>query len=210
MVRLKRFALGALWTNCYLVWDENGDAFIVDPGGAAGDVADFIGENKLRLRWIILTHGHGDHIGGISDVRHLSANGVAIHERDSSCLTDPDKNLSSHMGAPVELTPAEKILRDGDELTSGRLSIKVIHTPGHTLGGVSLFVSGEGENILFSGDTLFARSVGRTDLPGGDEETLMSSLKKLEPLPDDLKVFPGHGPDTTLGDEKRYNPYWPR
>lgn len=209
-MKLKRFALGALWTNCYLVWDDGGDAFVVDPGGAAGEVVDFIRSNKLNLRWIFLTHGHGDHIGGLSDIRPLSENGAAIHEKDSACLTNAGKNLSSYIGESIELAAAERILQDGDILRVGTMEIKVIYTPGHTLGGISLLVSDSGGKILFSGDTLFARSIGRTDLPGGSEDTLMESLKKLEHLPDDLRVFPGHGPDTTLGDEKKHNPYWPR
>lgn len=209
-MKLKRFALGALWTNCYLVWDGNGDAFVVDPGGPAGDVADFIEENKLRLNWIILTHGHGDHIGGISDLRDKSLNGVAVHEKDAAYLTSASKNFSSYMGEPVEFAEADRMLSDGDLLKAGKIEIKVIHTPGHTLGGISLLVSEGEEKLLLSGDTLFARSIGRTDLPGGNEDTLMQSLKKLNSLPDELRVFPGHGPDTTIGEEKRHNPYWPR
>lgn len=209
-MKQKRFALGALWTNCYLVWDSRGEALVVDPGGKADEVADFIDANKLRLNWIILTHGHGDHIGGVADLKGMSANGVAIHEKDAACLTSANKNFSSYMGEPIELRAADRLLSDGDSLKAGELDIKVIHTPGHTLGGISLLVSDSAEQVLFSGDTLFARSIGRTDLPGGDEDTLMQSLKKLEPLPDDLPVFPGHGPSTVLGEEKRYNPYWPR
>lgn len=209
-MKQKRFALGALWTNCYLVWDSRGDALVVDPGGRAAEVADFIDDNKLRLNWIILTHGHGDHIGGVADLRGMSANGVAIHEMDASCLTSANKNFSSYMGEPIELLAADRLLSDGDTLKAGELEIKVIHTPGHTRGGISLLVSDGAEQVLFSGDTLFARSIGRTDLPGGDEDTLMQSLKKLEPLPDGLMVFPGHGPSTVLGEEKRYNPYWPK
>lgn len=209
-MKLKRFALGELWTNCYLVWDDDGEAFIVDPGAPAEEVADFVREKGLRVHWIFLTHGHGDHIGGVSDVRSMSENGVAVHEKDAPCLVSAKHNLSSYVGGAVELAAADRMLRDGDILKAGRMEIKVIHTPGHTLGGVSLLVSEGDEKILFSGDTLFARSVGRTDLPGGDEDTLMKSLEKLEPLPDEIRVFPGHGPETILGDEKRFNPYWPR
>lgn len=208
-MKLKRFALGALWTNCYLVWDDNGEAFAVDPGGPADEVAGFIEDNKLKLNWIILTHGHGDHIGGISDLRHKSLNGVAVHEKDADYLTSACKNFSTYTGTPVEFAKADRLLNDGDLLKIGEMEVKVIFTPGHTQGGISLLASQGEEKLLFSGDTLFARSVGRTDLPGGDEETLVQSLRKLNKLPSGLKVYPGHGPDTTIGDEKRHNPYWP-
>jgi glyoxylase-like metal-dependent hydrolase (beta-lactamase superfamily II) len=209
-MKIKRFALGPLWTNCYLIWDTNNDGIVVDPGGPSEEVEKFMRDNDIRLHWIILTHGHGDHIGGVAELRNLSENGVAIHSDDALCLTDANKNLSAFMGSPTELPSAEKILNDGDNLKVGRLLINVIHTPGHTLGGICLLISEGEEQILISGDTLFARSVGRSDLPGGDENTLIESLKRLNNLPDKLRVFPGHGPETTLGAEKQYNPYWPR
>lgn len=209
-MNIKRFPLGTLWTNCYLIWDDSGDGFVVDPGGPAKEVEDFIRSHDIRVKWIILTHGHNDHIGGVSELRNLSENGVAVHEDDADCLTSAQKNLSTFMGAEVEVASADRLLRDGERLTVGGMTLDVIHTPGHTLGGICIVVTDGGEQILISGDTLFARSIGRSDLPGGDEDTLIESLKKLDGLPLKMRVFPGHGPETTIGAEKQYNPYWPR
>ena len=114
------------------------------------------------------------------------------------------------MGDALELPSAEKMLNDGDRLKVGKMTLDVIHTPGHTPGGICIVVTDGEEQILISGDTLFARSIGRSDLPGGNEDVLIESLKKLDGLPDKLRVFPGHGPETTIGAEKQYNPYWPR
>ena len=206
-MNIKRFPLGTLWTNCYLIWDDSGDGFVIDPGGPAKEVEDFIRSQDIRVHWIILTHGHSDHI---ADLRNLSENGVAIQSEDAECLTSASKNLSTYMGDALELPSAEKMLNDGDRLKVGKMTLDVIHTPGHTPGGICIVVTDGEEQILISGDTLFARSIGRSDLPGGNEDVLIESLKKLDGLPDKLRVFPGHGPETTIGAEKQYNPYWPR
>lgn len=209
-MKIKRYALGVLWTNCYIVWDRNGYAVVVDPGGPAKEVVDFIHDKCLNLQWILLTHGHGDHIGGVSDLIGLSEHGLAIHCDDSECLTDANKNLSAFMMEPLVMPPADTLLNDGDILKCGDISIKVIHTPGHTLGCICLLFSEGEEQFLISGDTLFARSVGRCDLPGGDEKLLTESLKKLDTFPCTMRVFPGHGPETTIEAERMYNPYWPK
>lgn len=209
-MNIQRFPLGELWTNCYILWDDNKKGIIVDPGGPAEYVADFVTENKIDVAYIMLTHGHADHIGGIPDVRKLSKYGVAIHTDDACCLTNPDKNLSFAFGKAFSLLEAEKLLTDGEIVTVGNLKIEVIHTPGHTLGGVCFYVEDGADKILLCGDTLFELSIGRTDLPGGDETVLINSLRKLERFPDDLEACPGHGPATNIGKEKKYNPYWPR
>ncbi|MDR2780600.1 MAG: MBL fold metallo-hydrolase [Synergistaceae bacterium] len=209
-MRIERFQVGSLWTNCYVVAGENGEALVIDPGGPMGDVRRFITDNGLRVKQILLTHGHSDHIMGLKEIRDIASGGVAVHPEDADCVTDPSKNLSAVMGSPFQSKASESALRDGDVIRAGDLTAKVIHTPGHTRGGCCFYVSEGGDALLISGDTLFARSVGRTDLPGGDEETLLESLKKLDGFPDSLPVYPGHGPSTTLGEERRLNPFWPR
>ena len=209
-MKIKRFALGALWTNCYVISDAASEGIVIDPGGPAAEVEEYIRDNDIRLHWIILTHGHGDHIGGVSELRNLSENGIAVHTEDADCLVDANRNLSAFMGTSVELPSADKKFNEGDTLKVGSMNIRVIHTPGHTVGGICLHIKDEDEEVLISGDTLFARSIGRSDLPGGDEDVLVRSLKKLTDFPDKLRVLPGHGPETTIGAEKIYNPYWPR
>ena len=209
-MKIKRFALGALWTNCYVISDSGSEGIVIDPGGPAAEVEEYIRDNDIRLHWIILTHGHGDHIGGVPELRNLSENGIAIHTEDADCLVDANRNLSAFMGTSVELPSADKKLNEGDTLKVGNMYIRVIHTPGHTVGGICLHIKEDDDEVLISGDTLFARSIGRSDLPGGDEDVLVRSLKKLTGLPDKLRVLPGHGPETTIGAEKIYNPYWPR
>ena len=209
-MKLKRFPLGMLWTNCYVVSSDTGAAVVVDPGGPAEEVRAYLEAEKLILEWILLTHGHGDHIFGVGELRDLARKGVAIDNGDAGCLTSPSQNLSGHMGQPVDFAPADHLLRDGEKIAVGGMTIEVIHTPGHTPGGCCFYVTEGGDAILLSGDTLFARSIGRSDLPGGDESTLVRSLEKLERFPDELGVYPGHGPDTTIGDERNLNPFWPR
>ena len=209
-MEIKRFSLGELGANCYLVWSDSGEAVVIDPGGESPEVKKFITENNIKLKMVILTHGHGDHIGGVSYLRPFSDGGVAIHADDADCLTDAGVNLSGAMGRPVATAQAEKLLQDGDEFSVGGMKVKVIHTPGHTKGSCSFDISEGFERAVFTGDTLFARSVGRTDLPGGSESELRSSIEKLSKLPAYLQVYPGHGPDTTLGEERANNPFWPR
>lgn len=208
-MEIKRFPLGFLWTNCYLVWDEGGDAFVVDPGGDPTEVVDFIESKGLKLHWVLLTHGHGDHLMGVEPLRRVSNSGIAMHTLDAPCLTRSALNLSDHMPTPVEFAAAERLLEDGDTLRVGKMTVTVMHTPGHTVGGVCFFAQEGEKELLLSGDTLFARSVGRSDLPGGDEAVLIDSLRKIGKLADDVPVYPGHGPDTQIGDERRQNPFWP-
>ena len=205
----RRFPMGALWTNAYLLWDETGIAMRVDPGGDPSEALDFAEKNALRVEWILLTHGHGDHIAGLEQARKISAKGVAIHGADARMLVSPEENLSYWMGSPISSEPEEKALEDGDRLNVGRMDVLAIHTPGHTAGSMCFLVTdGDGE-LLLSGDTLFARSVGRTDLPGGSDADLKASLLKLAVLDERLPVLPGHGPETSLAVEKAENPYWP-
>lgn len=207
---MKRFPLGPLWTNGYLLWGEEGRAFFVDPGGDVGDVLHFLEEKKLTLELILLTHAHADHVLGVEALRECARNGVAIHEDDAPALTDPSGNLSRWMGADCLCRPADRILRHGEVFSVGPMEIQVIHTPGHSPGSSSFHVRHGDEALLLSGDTLFAGSIGRSDLPGGDGAELIRSLCLFSDLPDDLPVYPGHGPSTTIGRERHENPYWPR
>lgn len=205
----RRFAMGALWTNAYLLWDAEGVAVLVDPGGDPSEALGFAEEKGLEIEWILLTHGHGDHIGGLDEARIRSRKGVAIHHADAPMLTSPEENLSRWMGSPVKSGAADKVLEDGEIFWAGSIEVRVIHTPGHTAGSSCFLLRDGAKELLVSGDTLFARSVGRTDLPGGSEKELKSSLVKLAALGDTLPVLPGHGPETSLGREKKENPYWP-
>lgn len=209
-MRIKKFAVGPYWTNCYVVCSEGKDAVVVDPGGPMREVKDFLNARGLNLKWVLITHGHPDHIAGTAEIRALASEGVAIHALDAPCLTGGDKALSLMMGTPEAVGAADCLLSDGDVIEAGEMKIRVIFTPGHTRGGCCFYITEGSQELLISGDTLFARSIGRTDLPGGDEDELYRSLERLSPFTDSLAVYPGHGPDTTIGDERRLNPFWPR
>lgn len=193
---------GIYGVNCYLVSDpETREAVVIDPGGNVSDI--LAAAEGLRVTAIINTHGHFDHIGGDAELRTATGAPLLIHGDDAELLTDARLNYSQTVGTRVEDLVADRLLRGGDEVTFGNEALTVIHTPGHTRGCICLLA----ETDLFTGDTLFAGSVGRTDLYGGDPTALRASLCELLPLPDDLRVHPGHGPETTLGQEKRRNPY---
>lgn len=208
-MKLARFAVGMLWTNCYVLSSRTGHTAVIDPGGPMDDACAYIEKEGLSIDWILLTHGHTDHISGLGEVRSRAAHGAAICAGDELCITNARENLSSDFGHKVEFSGADHILKDGEIIKIGDMTVEVIETPGHTQGSCCFFAKEEEQALLISGDTLFARSIGRTDLPGGDESTLMDSLLKLERFPDELPVFPGHGPATTIGEERSLNPFWP-
>ncbi|MBI5598392.1 MAG: MBL fold metallo-hydrolase [Deltaproteobacteria bacterium] len=200
--------VGPLDVNCYIVWDKKTrDAVIIDPGGDAAVIEEEALDRGLTVRHIINTHGHFDHVGADEELKHSMEAGVAIHFSDRALLENFGRQCAQFGCAAVKRNPsADLFIEDGMELGFGGLALRVLHTPGHTPGGVTLLI--EGEKVIFTGDTLFAGSVGRTDLPGGSSDTLMDSIKeKILPLGDDVMVFPGHGPETTVGDERRSNPF---
>lgn len=205
----KRFPLGSLWTNGFLIWDENKKGFFVDPGGDPEEVLSFIEDNGIELEAILLTHGHSDHIGGLEKLSFMVEH-VYIHSDDVEMISNSDLNLSQFLGDSISISLDVKILNGGEKLNVGNMEILVIHTPGHTSGSCCFYVKDASGSLLLSGDTLFASSVGRTDLPGGDYDALINSLSRLSGYPDELRVLPGHGPETLLGKEKRNNPFWPR
>lgn len=198
--------LGPVEANCYIVSTGKGSkGFIIDPGSLdIGLVQQVIDREQLNITHILLTHGHFDHILGVDELRKITGAMVCIHEKDQNKLVDAKDNLSTYMGAGYSFTAADKLLVDGDIIEIGEMNVKVIHTPGHTPGGVCYYL----DNCLFSGDTLFAGSIGRTDFPAGSMRDLLASIKeKLLILPPDTIVYPGHNQQTTIQEEKNHNPY---
>ncbi|MEM1587224.1 MAG: MBL fold metallo-hydrolase [Candidatus Bathyarchaeia archaeon] len=200
--------VGPLLTNCYiLVCERTRESIIIDPGLDELDedlVLEKIRGRGLTIKYIVNTHGHVDHISGNLRVKRETKANIAVHCYDADMLTDPKKNLSRMLGLNITSPPPDLVLRDGDKLTVGHIEIEVLHTPGHTPGSISLYLEGEG--VVFTGDTLFASSIGRTDLPGSSYEEIISSIRgKLLRLPDETRVYPGHGPETTIGVERREN-----
>jgi glyoxylase-like metal-dependent hydrolase (beta-lactamase superfamily II) len=203
-MQIKTFELGSLGTNCYLVWDEDSKAaFIVDPADFTDEVRASISDEGLRLEYVILTHGHGDHVGGVNAILAAYPDAKLAAGRDETpILGDPGYNFTEYITGRIETFSPDILLSEGDELTVGAMTLKIIATPGHTIGGISILVPG----AVFVGDTLFRASVGRTDLPTGDFNALERTIQeKLYTLPDDTEVYPGHMETTTIGYEKRYN-----
>ena len=211
-MQYKRFSLGALWTNGYLFWDdETGDAFFIDPGGKTKTVKNFLTVNNLNLKMILLTHGHIDHIAGIHELVSFVGDNIYIGKNDAFMLKNPSRELQELLGVDCDGLENFKTVEEGQEIIFSGYKIKVLETPGHTEGSVCYLITDKDEHkILISGDTLFAQSVGRTDLEGGDSLKLENSLKRLAEFHDGLHVLPGHGPDTSIGEERELNPYWPR
>jgi len=208
-MEVNSFVLGEFETNCYVVRKTRagGECLVIDAGLAAGELIDFLKAGKLVPSAVVLTHGHVDHIGGLELVRRQWPDvKVFIHSLDAQMIGRADINLSFLTGNKTEAGPADVLLADGQLVEQAGVRLKVIHTPGHTPGGICLY--SEEDGILFSGDTLFADSVGRTDFPGGSMSELIKSIKeKIIILPDETKVYPGHGPTTTIGKERMANPY---
>lgn len=200
-VMLKRFVVGPLGTNCYLVWDAaTKEACLIDPGSNPKAIKTFIAKEGLDVKFIINTHGHGDHIGANASFGLP----IFIHKLEADFLTDPGKNLSRIFMAGIISPGADRLLEDGDILKLGELELKVLHTPGHTPGSISVAVDG----VVFTGDALFAGSIGRTDFAYGDQDQLIESIRgKLLTLKDSTTIYPGHGEPSTIGEEKMSNPY---
>jgi len=200
---LKRLPTGMFSSNCYILGD-NGEGVIIDPGADDREIMDAVESTKLKIKYIILTHAHLDHIVSMDRLRDKTGAKVLVHENDAAALVDSWSNGSALFGFDVSLRSADMNLKDGDILEVGGLKLEIIHTPGHTSGSICI----KAGNNLFTGDTLFRLSIGRTDLPGGNYHEIIDSLKnKLMKLDGETKVYPGHGSSTTIAYEKENNPF---
>jgi glyoxylase-like metal-dependent hydrolase (beta-lactamase superfamily II) len=209
-VLIQALNVGPLQACCYLVAAESGDAAIIDPGGDADLILSQVQYHKLTPRLILATHGHIDHIGALPEVRRAYPDAqLCIHEADAAMLADAGSSLASMIGLPLEPVEPDRLLADGEGIALGPHTIEVLHTPGHTPGGVAFLIRRTGgPAALFSGDTLFAGGIGRTDFPGGSHPQLLASIRgRLFALPPDTVVYPGHGDPTTIEEEQRTNPF---
>jgi glyoxylase-like metal-dependent hydrolase (beta-lactamase superfamily II) len=198
-----RLIVGPLQVNCYILADEKTkEAVVIDPGDDAEDILKIIREKGLTVKYIVNTHAHFDHVGANAKLKEATGAEILLHEADAALLSSSSGQAKMFGMKAASSPPADRYIRDGDVITAGEVSLTVLYTPGHSSGGISLL------DMVFTGDALFAGSIGRTDLPGGDLMTLIGSIKtKLLDLPGDTRVFPGHGPDSTIGEEKKENPF---
>lgn len=199
-MKTERFVVGELQENCYLLTDGE-EAALIDPGAESERLLAHIGKSGCTLKKILLTHGHFDHIGAVSDIAKKTGAKVYVHSKDAPMLTDNSKNLS-YMGTEIDYYEPDEFFDNMESVSVGNSQLKIFHTPGHSSGSVCLLC----EDTLFSGDLLFQGSIGRFD-HGDIREELVSLKFLMDNFDDNIKVFPGHGPDTTIGVERRYNPY---
>ena len=202
---IKDLVVGPLMANCFIFGcKKTREAVVIDPGGDADRILLSLADSELEVKYIINTHGHFDHVSGNGKMKDATGADILIHPLDAPMLGMLSSNAAV-FGISVENSPScDQTIEEGETISFGNISLKVTHTPGHTPGGISLYTDG----IVFVGDTLFAGSIGRTDFPGGDFDTLISSIKtKLFDMDDDMRVLSGHGPETSIGNEKRFNPF---
>jgi glyoxylase-like metal-dependent hydrolase (beta-lactamase superfamily II) len=200
-------AVGPLQTNCYIVGDEaSGEGIVIDPGGDAAMILDAVHRLKLKIKLVVNTHGHFDHIMANQEVVEATAAPLAIHPDDAAMLTNPLRSFSFFAGGFRPGPAATVSLTEGSTIEIGSVKLQVLHTPGHSPGSISLWCAEQ--KVVFSGDALFNMGIGRTDFPGGSMRILLQSIRdKLFTLPDDTVVYSGHGPQTTIGFERKHNPF---
>lgn len=197
--------VGPLFSNCYIVWDDNvKEGVIIDPGDDADIILKAVREVDVKIKYILATHGHFDHVGAVAPLKRELKVEFLAHKGDFFFIEDGE-NAARRWGIDIEQPPKpDRFIDDGDKIKIGSFDLEVLHTPGHSPGGISFFY----DRIIFGGDTLFQGSIGRTDFRKGSFEDLSRSIKtRLYTLPDDTIVYTGHGPVTTIGDEKRYNAF---
>ena len=202
-MRIEVIVVGEFQVNCYVVIGGSNEVIVIDPGGDPDAVLGFVGKRKLTIKAYLLTHGHMDHISALADMHDACPAPIGMHEADLKWAFGEDNQMQPFYGIPRKPKEIARVLRDGQEWTDSGMTYRVIGTPGHTPGSVCFHF--ESDNVLFTGDTLFAGSVGRTDLPGGSSRILTSSLKKITAFRPETTVYPGHGPFTTISDEKETN-----
>ena len=202
---VEQIVVGPVATNCYVVADkQEGVGAIIDPGEEPAKIMDVVNKLSVEIAYIINTHGHIDHIGANGRVKELTGAPIMIHEADAGMLTSADRNLSTLMGCEITSPGPDRILGEGNTIMFGSIKLEVAHTPGHSPGSVCLL----GDGLVFSGDTMFFDSIGRTDFPGSSYEDIMNSIKEvLLPLDDDVTVYPGHGPWGRMGEIRVVNPF---
>ncbi|OEH92921.1 MBL fold metallo-hydrolase [Bacillus solimangrovi] len=207
-MKWEQLPLGPLQTNAYVIWNDSNEAIVVDPGGEAEKLFAWLDSKGLMVSAVLLTHAHFDHIGAVDDVRNKYKVPVYLHEKERDWLSNPALNGSEFfmLNKPIMIKNADKLLVKEQTLTINSIKFEVLETPGHSPGSVSFYVKEAG--VVFAGDTLFARSIGRTDLPQGSHEQLLDSIHdKLMSLAEDTTVAPGHGPITTVQTEMDGNPF---
>lgn len=202
-MHIETIVVGEFQVNCYVVWADSDKAIVIDPGSDAELILQFLKQKQLTIAAYLLTHGHMDHICGLADLHDANPAPIGIHGADLEWAFSRENQMPPYYGVPRRPAKIERTLKDGQEWTDAGLTYKVISTPGHTPGGVCFHF--ESEKCLLTGDTLFAGSVGRTDLPGGNSSVLAASLKKLAHLDVSTLVYPGHGPSSDIATEKRTN-----
>lgn len=202
---INELAVGPLMANCFIVGcDKTREAIVIDPGGDPDRILAALNQAELNLKYIVNTHGHFDHVDGNQALKAATGAPLLIHRLDAPVLSSMASNAAVFGLSANESPEPDTFLEEGDTVEFGEISLKVLHTPGHSPGGISLYA----DSVVFVGDTLFLGSIGRTDFPGGDFQTLANSIhQKLFPLGDDVTVYTGHGPATTIGREKRTNPF---
>jgi len=203
---LKTLCVGPMQVNCYiLATEEDSPAIIIDPGSEARKIKRILDKHKLKPAFIINTHGHYDHIGSDNEFDVP----IYIHHQDLALLRNPQLNLSGLFALPYRVKSEIRILENNQNIELQDLQLKVLHVPGHTPGGIALRMIKPTDKIVFTGDSLFCQGIGRSDLAGGDESLLIESIKeKLLTLSDDTVIYPGHGPSSTIGEEKKNNPFF--
>lgn len=201
---LKIFTVGPMEANCYILYNpDKREGLIIDPGAEGSHLIKFIKQEKISINYIVNTHGHPDHIGANRKIKEHTNAPILIHQYDAPMLAKSGSVLSFIFPLESSSPAADTFIKDGDLIECAGMKLKVLHTPGHTPGGISLLI----DDSIFTGDTLFSGSIGRSDLPGGSPQVLLSSIKKILSLDENLIIYPGHGPSTTVGQELHSNPF---